>query len=265
MLRGRLAQFASLRTFIPLQSYAKAVAPVARVVPAKKKKPEVIRKCKQRKRKYPRGVGPEINLMRMLEEDLQREEESARDYEFTTTDTEDRELYEKYEQLPEHLQNFGAPGFDIRDTEVEPYVMTYKYPYPEVPPPGTQYLPGEMDPRTFKRLARQKLETRRSRITYEKPISTQYHEWNTYIPPQNGYTVETFLKAIGKLSERWVSFFPTWEDLFLFTTKEVKWEIPVNSRRWIWHWREKYKHGIMPYRTPLRSKARKNVTKKGKW
>ncbi|GAM27419.1 hypothetical protein SAMD00019534_105950 [Acytostelium subglobosum LB1] len=93
---------------------------------------------------------------------------------------------------------------------------------------------------------------------YARPAPKQ--PYYRFTEPRDGYTVETFLKKIGRGCDAFVEKFPTWEDLMTSNSKKMKHEmqIPVQNRKWILHWVEQWKQG----RNPVLISKSKSIAKK---
>ncbi len=71
------------------------------------------------------------------------------------------------------------------------------------------------------------------------------------------------MDKIGKDCGQYNDKFTSWEDLMTSSSEKMKENgIPVKQRRWILHWRHKYKAGEEPYTVKFKSKARKNKDKR---
>ncbi|EFA78857.1 hypothetical protein PPL_08325 [Heterostelium album PN500] len=103
-------------------------------------------------------------------------------------------------------------------------------------------------------------------IEYVDPFKRE-SEAETYFrftEPRDGYTVEKFLKKIGRGCDAHVEHFPTWEDLMNASSNKMKHvnQIPVQNRRWILHWVEQWKQGRNPVLiSKSKSVAKKNLKK----
>eukprot|EP01133_Synstelium_polycarpum_P006761 gene6761-7858_t len=68
-----------------------------------------------------------------------------------------------------------------------------------------------------------------------------------FTEPRDGYTVESFLKKIGRGCDAHIEHFPTWEDLMNANSRKLKHlQVPVRPRKWIVHWVEQWKQGRNP-------------------
>eukprot|EP01132_Coremiostelium_polycephalum_P007978 gene7978-9814_t len=103
-------------------------------------------------------------------------------------------------------------------------------------------------------------------IEYKDPFKSepQYLPYFRFTQQRDGYTVESFLKKIGRGCENHVELFPTWEDLMNTNSLKLKKaQVPVRHRKWILHWVEQWKQGRNPvYISLAKSQAKRNVKAK---
>jgi IGR protein motif len=72
-----------------------------------------------------------------------------------------------------------------------------------------------------------------------------------------GMTVKAFLHFIGKECDEYEEVFESFDQLMTMKTLQMKEnEIPVQQRRWILKWVEKYKRGLFPDLQELRRRGR---------
>ncbi|KYQ91304.1 hypothetical protein DLAC_08250 [Tieghemostelium lacteum] len=129
----------------------------------------------------------------------------------------------------------------------------------DIPPSDRPQLPTFNGPLTIEDLI----------IEYQDPYATQqstYQPYFRFTQPRDGYTVETFLKKIGRGCDKHVELFPQWEDLMAAEPKKLKKaNVPVRERKWILHWVEEWKQGRNPvYITLSDSKSKRNLKNKPK-
>ncbi|KAN0015668.1 hypothetical protein ACTFIU_008411 [Dictyostelium citrinum] len=105
-------------------------------------------------------------------------------------------------------------------------------------------------------------------IKYEDPFkdpsktNANYFPYFRFTEPR-GYTVESFLKQIGRGCDQHVELFEKWEDLMETSPRKLKdLQVPVSNRKWILHWVEQFKQGRDPVLiSKSKSKAKSNKKK----
>ncbi|KAN0035489.1 hypothetical protein ACTA71_004761 [Dictyostelium dimigraforme] len=105
-------------------------------------------------------------------------------------------------------------------------------------------------------------------IKYEDPFkdpsktNANYFPYFRFTEPR-GYTVESFLKKIGRGCDQHVELFEKWEDLMETNPRKLKdSQVPVQNRKWILHWVEQFKQGRDPVLiSKSKSKAKSNKKK----
>ncbi|KAM9981508.1 hypothetical protein ACTFIY_003810 [Dictyostelium cf. discoideum] len=104
-------------------------------------------------------------------------------------------------------------------------------------------------------------------IKYEDPFKDPSKTNANYFPffrftEPRGYTVESFLKQIGRGCDQHVELFEKWEDLMETSSRKLKdLQVPVSNRKWILHWVEEFKQGRDPVLIS-KSKSRSKSNKK---
>ncbi|KAM9966290.1 hypothetical protein ACTFIR_006496 [Dictyostelium discoideum] len=104
-------------------------------------------------------------------------------------------------------------------------------------------------------------------IKYEDPFKDPSKTNASYFPffrftEPRGYTVESFLKQIGRGCDQHVELFEKWEDLMETSSRKLKdLQVPVSNRKWILHWVEEFKQGRDPVLIS-KSKSRSKSNKK---
>ncbi|KAK5577717.1 hypothetical protein RB653_002662 [Dictyostelium firmibasis] len=105
-------------------------------------------------------------------------------------------------------------------------------------------------------------------INYQDPFknpsktNANYSPYFRFTEPR-GFTVETFLKKIGRGCNQHVELFEKWEDLMETTPRKLKdAQVPVVNRKWILHWVEQFKQGRDPVLiSKSKSKSKSNKKK----
>jgi len=84
------------------------------------------------------------------------------------------------------------------------------------------------------------------------------------VPPRPGMTKEIFLRTLSRGCDQYIDKFKTWDDMFLMSGNRMRQlKIPIEQRRWILHWVERYRQGVDPVWIPKnKSRGKKNLNEK---